>query len=234
MSAAFTVSLDSTGFPMIKIPGTQLFMSWLPVTKIQFEHFLCDTYQYDEAWYNVILTDYTPRISPAQIRIADYWNLFMTGVLPSEAIRFANWMGRDYRLPTAHEWKTALTALAQYSDDSEHITAVLNAADPDGKRAINERAALMIRRLDEITPSDANMLTGGRKLCDQMLMRLGVVEFVYENDQHNSFAGWGKPNSRFFGSTFNPLNDNRPIQFVNRTEPQRMRHVGFRLVREVH
>jgi len=233
MSAAFTVSLDSTGFPMIEIPNTRLVMSWLPITKIQFEHFLCDTYQYDEAWYKEILTTYTPRISPAQIRIGDYWNLFITGILPSEAIRFANWMGRDYRLPTAQEWKDAVITLAAYSDDPGNIATVLNAADRDGKRTINERAALMIRRLEEVTPADANMLANGRKLCDQMLMRLGVVEFVYENNQHNSFAGWGKPNSRFFGSVFNPLNDPRPIQFVNRTEAQRMSHVGFRLVREI-
>jgi len=233
MSDSLSLTLDSTSFPMVGIPGTRLQMSWLPVTKIQFEHFLCDTYQYDESWYRECL-GYTPRVSPASIRIVDYWNLFMTGIVPNEAIRFANWMGRDYRLPTAQEWKAAITTLANYPADLANIEAVLRATDPQNERTFNARASIMIRRLEEITPADVNMLAGGRRLCDQMLMRLGVVELVYEDNKYNSYVGWGKPNKRFVGSVYNPLSDARPIQFVNRVEPPRMAHVGFRLVREVY
>lgn len=238
MALSATIFLDSSGFPMIEIPGMNLAMSWLPITKIQFEHFLCDTNMFNDVWYQDLLNNFTPRVSPTAIRLGDYWNLFLTGILPSEAVRFANWMGRDYRLPTVQEWNKALLTFAEYSALPEHIDKVLSAVDDTTKpeRTLNERAALICRNLEEITPSDANQLvsTEGRRLCDQMLMRLGLVEYVYEDNQMNTFAGWGQPNKRFFGSTMNPIARNaKPVQLVNRAEGTRMKHFGFRLVRRL-
>ncbi len=235
MTSLFKTYLDPTQFPMIEVPGTNFAISWLPVTKIQFEQFLCDTNLYDATWYTGILANYTPRVAPSVIHLSDYWNLFITGIMPSEAVRFANWMGRDYRLPTVQEWNKAILTLANYPASSEHVDAVLEAKDDTGNKGINERAALMCRNLDEVTASETNQLisTDGRRLCDQMLMRLGVVEYVYEDNQWNTFAGWGQPNRRFFGGAMNPIRDTKPILLVNRTEGTRMRHFGFRLIRRL-
>jgi len=235
MASPLKTYLDPTGFPMVEVPDTNFAMSWLPVTKIQFEHFLCDTNLFNDSWYQDILENYTPRVSPNAIRLGDYWNLFMTGILPSEAVRFGNWMGRDYHLPTVQEWNKAILALAGYPAHPDHVDAALNAKDENAKRTINERALLICRNLDEITASEVNQLvsTEGRRLCDQMLMRLGVVEYVYEDNQWNSFAGWGQPNRKFFGGTSNPIRDAKPIQLVNRTEGMRMNHFGFRLIRRL-
>jgi len=235
MSVPLSIQLDQTGFPLIEITGLNFAISWLPVTKIQFEQFMCDTNLFDDAWYQGMLENFTPRISPGVIRLGDYWNLFMTGIMPSEAVRFANWMGREYRLPTSHEWKEALSLLARYPALPEHVEAIITYKDDSTKQFISERAALVCRNFEEVTVADSNQLVGtdGRRLCDQMLMRLGVVEYVYEDNQMNTFSGWGQPNRRFFGGTFNPIRDTRPIQLVNRAEGTRMKHFGFRLIRRL-
>jgi hypothetical protein len=43
MVLPFTLSLDRTGFPILEMPALPFGVLWLPVTKIQFEHFLVDT-----------------------------------------------------------------------------------------------------------------------------------------------------------------------------------------------
>lgn len=233
MNESLTVILDPTGFPLVRVPKMDFFIAWLPVTKIQFEAFLCDTNLFDAKWYKDMLDTFTPRVSPGVMRLGDYWNIFMTGITPEEAARFANWMGRDYRLPTSQEWKDALGHLAKYPADPGHPEALTTYQDSTTQQRINERAALICRNLERITEQDSHQLSGteGRRLCDQMMMRLGVVEYVYENSQMNSYAGWGQPNRRFIGGASNPLRDTRPTQLVNRTQGTRMKHFGFRLIR---
>ena len=43
MSTLFEVDADRTGFPLIKMAKLDFWVAWLPVTKIQFEHYLCDS-----------------------------------------------------------------------------------------------------------------------------------------------------------------------------------------------
>ena len=227
MTLQFAVHLDPTGFPMIKIPTLDLAIAWLPVTKIQFERYMCDTNLHDETWYRSILNTYTPRISPGAMTTGNYWNIFMTGILPAEAERFARRLGHEYRLPTAKEWKAALDILAATPANPTFIEDII------GQAGINERAAVISRRLEAITAGDANQLVGtaGRRLCDQMLMRLGVLEYVYEDDQMCTFAGWGQPNRRFVGGVTNPIREDKPEVLLNRTEGAQMKHFGFRVVR---
>lgn len=233
MSIPFRVTVDQTGFPMIGITELNFLISWLPVTKIQFEQFMCDTNLFEDTWYQEMLKNYTPRVSPGVMRLGDYWNIYMTGITPSEAVRFANWMGREYSLPTSQEWKEALSVLARYPALPEYVDTVAKFEDTTNKQMISERAALICRKLEEITVADSSQLvaSAGRRLCDQMMMRLGVIEYVYEDSQMNTFAGWGQPNRRFFGGAFNPIRDTKPLQLVNRAEGTRMKHVGFRLIR---
>ena len=98
----------------------------------------------------------------------NYWDIFMTGILPAEAECFACWLSHEYRLPTAKEWKAALDILAATPANPTSISKTSFA-----RQVSMKRAAVIPRRLEAITASDANQLVGTvvRRLCDQMLMR---------------------------------------------------------------
>lgn len=223
MALPFTLSLDRTGFPVLEMSALPFGVLWLPVTKIQFEHFLVDTGVFDNAWYQDKLTNYNPRISAGSLGVTNYWQAFMTGILPFEAIRYAEWAGRGADLPTAQEWKQALSTLAGLRADSAFLEAVLQLPN------LNERARLLIRKMDQVLQDDSAQLSDGRFLCDQMSMRLGVLELMYEDAVRRSFCCWGQPNRRFVGGISNPLRDAAPSRFTDRNGV-RMKTVGFRLI----
>jgi len=223
MTVPFTLSLDRTGFPVLEMPSLPFGMLWLPVSKIQFEHFLVDTGAFDNAWYQEILTNYNPRTSASYLSVTNYWQAFMTGILPSEAGRYAEWAGQGYDLPTAQEWKQALLTLANWPADHAYREAVLQLPD------LNERARLLIQYIDRILQEERNQLSGGSFLCDQMAMRLGVLELMYEDTLRRSFCCWGQPDRRFVGGISNPIRDTEPTRFTNRNGT-RMKTVGFRLI----
>lgn len=223
MDLPFTLSLDRTGFPVLETPALPFSVLWLPVTKIQFEHFLVDTGAFDNAWYQDKLNNYNPRISAGNLAITNYWQAFMTGILPSEASRYAEWTGRGADLPTAQEWKQALTTLAGWRADSAFHKAVLQTP------GLSERARLLIQKMDQVLQNERSQLSDGCFLCDQMAMRLGVLELMYEDAVRRSFCCWGQPNRRFVGGISNPLRDAAPSRFTDRNGV-RMKTVGFRLI----
>src|SRR4051794_29027663 len=106
---------DRTGFPMLHLPELNGYLHWLPVTKIQFEYFICDEPDdhFGEQWYAEIRRQ-NPRVSPNDVRAENYWHAFLTGITPQEARRFARWSGADYALPTLDEWCTAWQTLKRY------------------------------------------------------------------------------------------------------------------------
>jgi hypothetical protein len=223
MVLPFTLSLDRTGFPVLELPALPFGVPWLPVTKIQFEHFLVDTGAFDNTWYQEKLQNYNPRISAGSLGVTNYWQAFMTGILPSEAIRYAEWAGRRADLPTAREWKQALTTLAGWQADSAFCEAVLQMPD------LNERARLLIQKIDRVLQDERAQLADGCFLCDQMAMRLGVLELMYEDTVRRSFCCWGQPSRRFVGGISNPLRDATPSRFTDRNGV-RMKTVGFRVI----
>ena len=67
MNAKFI--LDKAGFPMIWVDKPlSAYIHWLPVTKIQFELFMCDSPSSDlsDAWYREVLS-LNPRVSPKNV-----------------------------------------------------------------------------------------------------------------------------------------------------------------------
>lgn len=221
------VKLDPIGFPMIWIERCAFYIHWLPVTKIQIEYFLSSPTnsmnEYDEAWYQNLCRNYTGRISPGQLKSGNYWRAFVTGMLPVEAKRFAIWCGRGgYDLLTVQEWMDAFRYLSQVQADPayiEQVTAV---------EGLKERPRRLIRNLEGVLQNEASQLEGARSLADQMLMRLGVMEFVYVNEQRNTFAGLGQTHSSFFGGFITPSKG--PQTLTNPAEGARMKHYGFRLI----
>jgi hypothetical protein len=218
------IKLDSSGFPMIWVQPIRAYMHWLPVTKIQIEHFLSSTNDamFDEAWYNRLLS-MNKRISPGEVRNSNYWEAFLTGILPREAQRFAIWCGRDYDLPTADEWFAAYKHFKSYNQDSSVIENI--ALTP----GLSERAQTLLANVESAARREAASALGSeRTLADQMLMRLGLMEYVYEDEQRNTFGGFGQTHSAFFGSFVSP---NSGVQRLNNpAEGARMRQYGFRLI----
>ncbi|GEM_PF-632804 len=218
--ADLTIELDTAGFPMIVLPGLQFSIHWLPVTKIQIEYFLSAVYdaKYNEEWYNEILSKGTPRISPRAIRVNSYIDLFVTGILPAEAQRYSRWCGQGFDLPTEDEWLNAYKVL-------ERIAAVPAAIDHICQTTgIRERTDRLLRMLEKTLTNDAGR---DRKVVDQMVMRHGVYEYVYESDQRDTFAGIGQAKD-----TINPPRKgaNR-FTDRNRAEGARNKQYGFRLIK---
>lgn len=217
------IILDPIGFPLIRAGG--LYVHFLPVTKIQIEYFLCSTNEtaYDEAWYTEVL-GFNPRISPASITPANLIGVFVTGVLPRDARSFAQWCGTTYDLPTAAQWTTIFTTLNDVIIDAriaqDHIEQILS------KDKLNARARTIITNIHH---SISSKISAGRtrSLSDQMLMRGGVMEYVYLNDQHNTYGGFGE--TKF--SLFDP-SKGHPETLNNSREGARLRHYGFRLVKQ--
>jgi hypothetical protein len=218
--ATLNFEFDKTGFPMVWVAEIGAYIHWLPVTKVQFEYFLCDApgAQFDEGWYNVIL-GLNDRISPRRATRTNYWQLFLTGILPSEAERFAEWCGDSYRILTLDEWKRVYRGLKAMSA----VDALI--LDPK----INERTRTIVTKLDEITKAIARATGRPRTLADQMLMRLGVMEWVHYEYRGQRWGGMGQTDSNFQPMMRTP--DAETPEMPKEPEQHRLRYYGFRLLR---
>jgi hypothetical protein len=216
---------DKADFPMVEIPASTpsktFYMQWLPVTKIQLEYFLSDVgdSRFDSNWYESLLK-FNERVAPGAAQMNNYWQLFATGILPIEARRFAQWCGRGFDLPTAEEWLMAwnyLSSIPASPDMVEYLTS---------QSKLRDRTKRLLNKLESILTEST---TSERMMIDQSLMRYGVMEYVYENNQRNSFAGFGQPSKLFFGTTFSPAKGIAQL-LANKTEGARMKQFGFRLI----
>jgi len=216
------VHLDPTGFPMIRVPGAHVFVHCLPVTKVQFEHFLCDATDghFDARWYDVALR-LNPRVSARRIWRGNYWNAFLSGVLPAEAERFAAWCGTGYRLLRTSEWERLYRTLDMGSTASSLAeTGLLSQLAPRQRELITQ-----IERAVE----DACEQSGDPcYLVERMLLRLGLLEWVsIEGSNPSLWAGLGEPHPAFCGNLFVPARGDliQPAE----EESSRLASFGFRL-----
>lgn len=219
------VSIEAkTGFPMLWIEAIGAYVHWLPVTKVQFEYFLCDVNdrQFDEQWYGTLL-DLNGRVSPADVRSINYWQAFLTGVRPSEALRYARWSGEGYSLPTLDEWLTMFKSLQ--AEQPLDPTKIL------GQLELNERAETLLKQL-EIASLEAFTRLGHRLTrAEQMLLRLGVLEWVECPGQAVRWGGMGELNPSFHSLLFSP--EAGQPRCPRDPEGERARYYGFRLIRRV-
>jgi hypothetical protein len=212
---------DPAGFPMMWVPEIEAFLHWLPVTKIQFEHFLCDASDrsFDALWYEDLLR-LNPRVSPAQIDGSNYWRAFLTGILPAEAQRFAYWCGDGYRLPTAWEWSRAYEALAGTAPQDPGRLGLIGIS--------RSRVDEVILRLEQAGAEVAGRLGYDRRACDQALMRLGILEWVRRKPDETSWVVLGEPFPAFVGNLLVP--DLGALTVASNGDARRMPWCGFRLV----
>lgn len=222
MERAMEMIEDHTGFPMLWVEPLEAHLGWLPVTKIQFERFLCETAddRFGPRWYDEVLS-LNPRTSPYAITSANYWQAFMTGLLPTEAESFVHWMGEEYRLPTLVEWNTAFTHLRGEERET-----------PDWERAlprVDSRCRALLDGVGKI--SSAARPSGERHpLSEQMLLRSGVMEWVRLGSEEQAWGGMGEVTPSFAGLLFDPEagEPHRPYH----PENERISFYGFRLLRK--
>ncbi len=224
------IVLDPARFPMIRVDRLGGYLHWLPMTKIQFEHFLWDATPpgLDQAWLARTYEnrpERNPRISPQAVGTpADVWKLFLTGVAPCEAAEYAAWASgacddERYALPTVDQWKAAYAELeARKEGVLEEILRMPDLAPLAGR---------LLRQVAR------HLALDGKPLVEQMLMTGGVLEWVDAaalTQLQSPYALMGAPRIAPL-----PAALERPEVhgFPRTSSEQRMRHRahGFRLVR---
>lgn len=203
-SAALNWEMDKHGFPFVYMQPLGAFWQLFPLAKPQFERYWLDhPSAYSNEWYQKRLQR-NSRCSPRQRNIAQYEQLFLTGLLSSEAVALAEQGGGQ--LPTVAEWRTAYRWL-------EEQPAVLPPPDLSNLHPLAREMWEQLYR--QVRPKTLNELA---------LMHGGVTEWVRDGDQ---FAGLGKPRPSFQRTLGNPLTSPpvRPIR-----PNQRIHHFGMRLM----
>jgi hypothetical protein len=206
---------------MIWVEAIQRYIHWLPVTKIQLEHFLCDVGDsaFDADWYDRLLT-LNPRLSPREINERNYWRAFATGLQPTEAERFARWCGDEYALPTTIQWF-----------DTYRFLRDLVVPPPGWNGALPSRVSTVLSGIQ-----DAWMrVSRSREIPDtragHMLLRYGVLEWVEDPGSSQRWGGAGQPHPDLQNLFYTPDRGTpmRPL----RPETDRLSYYGFRLVRRM-
>lgn len=170
------LTVDRTGFPLVELGRVGSIHLW-PVTKLQFETFLCEPGTFGDSWYESVCK-YNSRISHHKFDKTNYEGLFMTALKPSEALEFARWLG-EFDIPTITEWRSLYRALEELPEQ------------PDG---LSAEAAAIWERMSEIAASPHEFA----------LMEGGLLEWTREN---GSFAGLGAPRTTFLPNAWRPLDD---------------------------
>jgi len=202
------LSCDRTGFPLLEWTEAELEVALLPVTKAQFERFLAEPNEFDNAWYEQVLA-VNPRVSWRKFEAEERERLFLTGVLPEEALAFLRWLGDGFDLPTVEEWRSMDRWLRAAPLDVE-----LSKQCP-----MHHSAKAIVRGLlRQLRPTVWGELA---------LLRKGVVEWVRED---RGFGGLGAPRPTFYPNTWNPQRDEpvRPLR-----AEVRLPYFGFRCVRRL-
>lgn len=210
---ALNFILDLSGFPMVKLEKKGFYIHLLPVTRYQFERFICSSGKkgYGDSWYETI-ESLNHRVSPAKIDSSNYEGAFISGVTPAEAMDFIGMMGANYDLPTVEEWREAYLFL-------KNVTGSGN----DFSVSLSEGVAAKVMKSIARLPGN---------FFDKTFMNNCLVEWVRKG---NGFAGLGSPRSTFHENAYNPEVDIwRPFNVNNRMHFFGMRGVMRieRMIRE--
>jgi hypothetical protein len=212
---------DPTGFPMAWVEAIGAYVHWLPVTKVQFESFLrqIPDSRFDAVWHDHLLA-LNPRVAPARIRPENYRNALLTGVVPSEAQRFAAWLGEGFAIPTLEQWLQAHSSLAA-QPAGRGVPPALN-------RKLEEPVRTLLLRIESALAASYARPRRRRTLADQMLLRGGVLEWVEKTGAAARWVGIGEPQGLARGTRVSP--ERGPVA-PDRPQVFRSYLFGFRLIR---
>ena len=214
-------AFDPVGFPMVWCDALAVYVHWHPVTKIQFEYFLCDApdVHFDAAWYAHVL-QLNPRVPPRKVSPGNYWRAFLTAVQPAEAQRFASWCGDGYRLPSELEWWTIYNSFRNRPPENLAANGVLANVEPRIRR--------LIERIDSSAAEARDRVGYGANLANQLLFRLGVMEWVRTGSPPSSWSTKGEPLPEFCGN-LEVLDQPAPVLKLD-PDGCRLPAAGFRLL----
>lgn len=191
---------DRTGFPMVEVGPSGCMHLW-PVTKVQFENFLCEPGRFGDSWYESVCK-FNPRVSFRKFNKTNYEGILLSGIAATEALEYARWLGEDFDLPTVKEWRAFYRTMSQ--------EVVPDAPPPE----LSEPAAAIWRKLSSFTTEPLKF----------SLLSDGMLEWTREN---GSFAGLGGPRPSFLPNAWDPLYDT--VRVVSGRE--RVFCLGFRLIK---
>jgi len=199
------ITMDRTGYPLVAVEEAGVEVHLLPVTKLQFADFVAAPSLVNEARYQEMLA-LNPAVSPETFTADNREQLFVTGILPEEALAFARWLGQGFDLPTVKEWRAVLAALRRTPPPRRNLLV----------DTLGGPAQIIIKKF--------NTQLHIRTLADFTLMLGGLVEWVR---QDKDLMGLGVPRPDFHPNLWDPLrNQIKPIHL-----DERVRYFGFRLVR---
>ncbi|MBV8855788.1 MAG: SUMF1/EgtB/PvdO family nonheme iron enzyme [Acidobacteria bacterium] len=206
-SDAYKWRVDASGYPLVFVEPLDAYVHLFPVTKPQFERFIASGRYlgFDDAWYQEILT-LNPRASYRSPHVHPRERLFMTGVTAEEALAFGRWVGRDYGLLTAEEWRTCY----EWFDGRPA---------PPPLAGLSERLSLDARAVWDIVEEQWLEPHRRSSLRELSLITQGILEWVVELP--GRYCGLGEPAAsnlqRKVGDPVRPVGQGR------------LRNLGFRL-----
>ncbi len=213
--------IDRTGFPMIWCKEVETYVHFLPITKIQFEYFLCDVPDayFDADWYDRIL-NLNPRVTPSEVSAANYWRALMTGVKPAESQRFAAWCGPGFRLPTDADWTAIYRSVETEPAEDLHASGLLEDRD--------QRVRALLERIDVAVVEASARMRRVPGLAGQMLLRFGAMEWVRVGSPPSAWGVRGEPLPDFCGNLERP--EHAAASLVADPNRDRFPEAGFRLL----
>jgi hypothetical protein len=181
--------LDRTRFPMIWSDSLQGYVHLLPITKIQLECFLADTYDesYGAAFYEELLQA-NGRVSPGQIRKENYLQALATGLRIRDVENFAAWCSAErdqpYEILEEGEW---FALYDEFKVKAPWTMEAVVACHPSA------RAAATLRALGSVV---SRLKVNGLPIdqADACLLRGGAFEWVRRGDD---FRVAGQPIDRY-------------------------------------
>jgi Sulfatase-modifying factor enzyme 1 len=192
------LTFDKHGYPMAGIRKVGAFHLW-PITRMQYKQFLLDTGKAEEDWFKAG----EPKINHENATQDNYESLFVTRILPQEALEYAQWMGEDYDIPSQEEWQALFKAV---------------------KRQTFRFRLSPYGLSPEANALKKSLLTFVRAPIKFSFLDDGLVEWVKGETQ---FLGRGAPRDTLFPNVWNPEKDTIRVIDVN----ERISYFGFRLIK---
>lgn len=204
-------SVDPTGFPLVVLASGGPAIHLLPMTKVQAELLMGSTGSFGDTWYEEVLR-LNPRTSWTRMNGVPHEGLILSGILPDEALDFARGLGAGFDLPTVAEWRQlgCILRSVEASDIARHLGAIGPVPCHSAARAIIE------------VRSHTVGCAQARKVS---FVEDGFLEIVRDG---RGFAGLGRPRAEFHPNCWEPLRG-PAVRLVD--TKQRLRYVGFRLIR---
>jgi len=199
--------VDRTGYPLVSVRDSGLYVGLFPVSNSQFEKFIVERRhsEFDDEWYDQILS--LRERGSYRVEDDELTHLFMSGVTTKEALSFCRWLGQDYRLLTAAEWSACHSSFE--SQPLPSLTAGLSAL-------LSRDARQIWNRVDQEKFNHHKDL----KLQNLSLMSQGILEWVSE--MPGTYHGIGDPvAARSLRNVYDPVTPLGP-------EP-RLANLGFRV-----